>query len=77
MIGEWCFVPGKPMVRGYDSGPLFRADCLDRFRNLQLEVEADMKELARMKKDHVVTEERIKRLKRELGISDKLRPRDK
>ncbi len=76
MIGGWCFLPGKPVVRGYDSSPLFREDCLERFRNLQLEVEADMKELARMKKDHAVTEERIKRLKRELGISDKLRPKD-
>ncbi len=65
------------MIRGYDTTALFREDCLERIRQLQLEVEADMKELARMKKDHAVTEERIKRLKRELGISDKLRPRDK
>ncbi len=61
----WSFVPGKPVVRGYDTSALFREDCLERIKHLQLEVDADLKELARMKKEHVATEERIKKLKRE------------
>ncbi len=65
MIGGWSFVPGKPVVRGYDTSALFREDCLERIKHLQLEVDADLKELARMKKEHVATEERIKKLKRE------------
>ena len=48
----WCFVPGKPVVRGYDTSPLFREDCLERIRQLQLEVDADMRELARIKKEY-------------------------
>jgi len=27
-IRGWSFVPGKPVVRGYDTSPLFREDCL-------------------------------------------------
>ncbi len=47
MIGGWSFVPGKPVVRGYDTSQLFREDCLERIRHLQAEIDADMQELAR------------------------------
>ena len=57
MIRGWCFVPGKPVVRGYDSSPLSREDCLERIRQIQLEVQADMRELARMRREHDAAEE--------------------
>ncbi len=58
------------MIRGYDTSALFREDCLERIRQLQLKVEADMKELARMKKEHAATEERLRKLKKEFGWID-------
>jgi len=64
MIGGWSFVPGKPVVRGYDSSPLFREDCLERICQIQLELDADLRELARMKKEHAATEERLRKLKK-------------
>ena len=60
----WSFVPGKPIVRGYDTGALFREDCLLRTQHLQMEVEADLKELARMKKEHAATEEQLRQRKK-------------
>ena len=63
-------MPGKPIVRGYDSSPLFREDCLERIRQLQLEVNADMRELARMKKEYAATETRLRPLKKEFGWID-------
>ena len=45
MIRGWSFVPGTPVVRGYDSSPLFREDCLERIRQLQLQFESDMKKV--------------------------------
>jgi len=66
----WSFVPGKPIVRGYDSSQLFREDCLEQIHHLQLEVNADMRELARMRQEHAATEERLKRTKKERGWID-------
>ncbi len=66
----WCFVPGKPVVRGYDTSALFREDCLLRIQHLQMEVEVDLKELARMRREHAATEERLKRMKKERGWID-------
>ncbi len=63
-------MPGKPVVRGYDTSALFREDCLERIKHLQMEVDADMRELARMKKEHAATEERLKRMKKEKGWVD-------
>ena len=65
MIGGWSFVPGKPVVRGYDSSPLFREDSLLRIQNLQMEVDADMKKIKQMENEYAASEERIKKLKRE------------
>ncbi len=70
MIRGWSFVPGKPVVRGYDSSALFREDCLLRIQHLQMEVDADLKELARMKKEHAAIEERLRQLKKEFGWID-------
>jgi len=60
----------QAVVRGYDSSPLFREDCLERIRQLQLEVNADLKELARMKMEYAATERRLKRMKKEMGFND-------
>ncbi len=70
MIGGWSFVPGKRVVRGYDTSALFREDCLLRIQHLQMEVDADLKELARMRREHAATEERLKRMKKERGWID-------
>ncbi len=70
MIGGWSFVPGKPVVRGYDSSPLFREDCLLRIQRLQMEVEADMKKIKQMEKEYAATEERLRKLKKEFGFID-------
>ncbi len=66
----WSFIPGKPVIRGYDSSPLFREDCLLRIQHLQMEVDADMRELARMKKEHDTSEKRLRQRKKEFGWID-------
>ena len=48
MIGGRSFVPGKPVVRGYDTSALFREDCIERIRQLHAEVDASMKEMAQL-----------------------------
>ena len=45
MVGGWSFVPGNPIVRGYDSSALFREDCLLRIQHLQMEVDASMERI--------------------------------
>ncbi len=70
MIGGWSFVPGKPVVRGYDTSPLFREDCLERIRQIQLEVQADMRELARMRREHDAAEEQLRKRKKKFGWID-------
>ena len=66
----WCFVLGSSVVRGYDSSPLFREDCLLRIQHLQMEVDAYMKKMKEMEKEHAATEERLRKLKKEFGFSD-------
>jgi len=70
MIGGWSFVPGKPIVRGYDTGALFREDCLLRIQHLQMEVDADLKQMKQGKKKLAAIEERLKRMKKERGWID-------
>ncbi len=70
MIGGWSFVPGKPVVRGYDSSPLLREDCLLRIQHLQMEVDADLKQMEQGKKELATIEERLKRMKKEMGFND-------
>jgi len=52
----WCFVPGKPIVRGYDSSPLFREDCLERIKQAE--------------KEYAAAEERLRQRKKEFGWID-------
>ena len=66
----WSFVPGKPIVRGYDTGALFREDCLLHIQHLQMEVEADLKQMEQGKKELAAIEERLKRMKKERGWID-------
>ncbi len=66
----WSFVPGKPLVRVYDSSPLFREDCLLRIQHLQMEVDADLKQMEQGKKELATIEERLKRMKKEMGFND-------
>ncbi len=58
MIGRWSFVPGKPIVRGYDTGALFRDDCLLHIQHLQMELESDMK------KEYAAAEEQLRQRKK-------------
>ncbi len=51
------------MFRGYDSGVVLREDIIERVKYLRNSIEILEKEVA-------VREERIQRLKRELGITD-------
>ncbi len=66
----WCFVPGKPIVRGYDSSALFREDCLERIRQLQLAFEADMKRIKQAEKEFEAAEEQLRKRKKEFGWID-------
>jgi len=63
----WSFVPGKPIVRGYDSSPLFREDCLERIRQLQLAFEDDMKRVKQAEKEYAAAEEQLRQRKKEFG----------
>jgi len=65
----WSYKPGSSIVRGYDTSALFREDCLERIKHLQLEVDASMKVLERLKKQHAATEEPIRKLKREFRFT--------
>ncbi len=67
MISGWSFVPGKPVVRGHDFSPLFREGCLERIRQLQLALEADMRRLAQMNKEYYAAEEQLRQRKKEFG----------
>ncbi len=59
----------QPNPRGW-CYHLFREDGLLRIQHLQMEVDADLKELARMKKEHAAIEERLRQLKKEFGWID-------
>ena len=66
----WSFLPGKPIVRGYDTGALFRENCLLRIQHLQMEVDADLKQMKQEEKELATIVERLRRMKREMGLSD-------
>ncbi len=66
----WSFVAGKPIVRGYDTGGLFREDCLLHIQHLQMELEADMKRIKQGDKELRAINERLKRMKKERGWID-------
>ncbi len=48
MIGGWSFVPGKPIVRGYDTFQLFREDTLHRIQHLYDEIAASQKSMDKL-----------------------------
>ena len=66
----WPHIPGSSIIRGYDTSALFREDCLERIRHLQVGVDVSLKEMEQLKKKHAATEERLRKLKREFGFSD-------
>jgi len=66
----WSFVPGKPIVRGYDTGALFREDCLLHIQHLQAELDADMKRIKQAEKEYAAAEEQLRRTKKERGWID-------
>jgi len=43
---------------------------MERIKHLQSEVDASMKEMEQLKKEHAAIEERLKRMKRERGFLD-------
>ncbi len=63
-------MPGTPVIRGYDSSPLFREGCLERIKHLQMEVDSDMKKIKEMEKEYAASEERLRRMKKERGWID-------
>ncbi len=65
----WSFIPGKPIVRGYDTGALFRDDCLLHIQHLQVELEADMKRI-KAEKEYAAAEEQLRKRKKEFGWID-------
>ena len=65
-----CFVPGKPIVRGYDTSRLFRDDCLLHIHHLQTELEADIGGIKQAEKEFAAAEEQLRKRKKELGWID-------
>ncbi len=66
----WCYPPGSSIIRGYDTSALFREDCLERIRQLQLAFEADMKRVRQAEKEYAAAEEQLRRRKKEFGWTD-------
>jgi len=70
MIDGWSFVPGKPIVRGYDTSALFREDCLERIKHLQVELDANMERIKQAEKEYAAAEEQLRQRKKEFGWID-------
>jgi predicted nuclease with TOPRIM domain len=47
-----------------------REDCLERIKHLQMEVDADLKQMEQGKTELLAIEERLKRMKKERGLDD-------
>ncbi len=63
-------MPGKTVVRGYDTGPLFRDDCLLHIQHLQMELKADMKRIKQAEKEYAAAEKQLRQRKKEFGWID-------
>lgn len=63
----WSFVPGEPVVRGYDTGALFREDCLIHIQHLQKELKADMERIKQAEKEYAAAEKQLRQRKLEFG----------
>ncbi len=57
------------MFRGYDTPTQWRHDEIIRIRRMEAEIAAMQKEIDRQKQKAVASEERIQRLKKELGFT--------
>jgi len=66
----WSFRPGSSIIRGYDTSALFREDCLERIKHLQMEVNADLKQMEQGQKERAAIEERLKQMKKDRGWID-------
>ena len=66
----WCFTPGSSIIRGYDTSALFREDCLERIKHLQVEIDANMKRVKQAEKEYAAAEEQLRRTKKERGWID-------
>ncbi len=58
------------MFRGYDTSALFREDTIERIRHLNAEIAKVQKSIEEMEKETAVREERIQKLKKEIGFTD-------
>ena len=58
------------MIRGYGTSALFREDCLERIRQLQLAFEADMKRIKQAEKEYAAAEKQLRKRKKEFGWID-------
>ncbi len=57
------------MFRGYDTPTQWRHDEIIRIRRMEAEIAAMQEEIDRQKQKAVASEERIQRLKKELGFT--------
>ncbi len=58
------------MIRVYDTNALWRHDEILRIRHLEAEIDASRKEMVPLKKEYAASEERIRKLKNEIGFID-------
>jgi len=58
------------VLRGYDTSALFREDCLERIKHLQMEFEADMKRIKQAEKEYAAAEAQLRQRKKEFGWID-------
>jgi len=66
----WCYPPGSTIIRGYDTSALFREDCLERIKHLQVEVDANMERIKQAEKEYAAAEEQLRKRKKEFGWID-------
>ena len=52
------------MLRGYDTSALFREDCLERIKHLQMELDADMKRIKQTEKEYAAAEKQLRQRKK-------------
>ena len=58
------------MIRGYDTSQLFREDTIERIKHLNAEIAELQKEMEKTENEVALSEERIQRLKKEMGITE-------
>ncbi len=60
------------MFRRYDSGWVLREDIIERVEYLEAKITTLQNSIDKLKQEAAAREERIQRLKRELGFTDSL-----